>query len=472
MGGRMNQTLHEARDASIRPTDRCGGAPTARMVWFCLPRSLNLEDFLDAHLDDARYFIDLILRKGTRRKRHKYISLQAKFLRRIMHNRTYKTIIDALLKGGVIERRPYIVRRMSFGYRLTARYATDRHVRVLATDRRLLRQLAKWHAEDEANRQARMKPVHHALARHQERLSIDRDEADRILDLLPPASNHFDCQGIQIRDIENREFRLSVGRYGRVSNSITNLKREIRGALCVDGKKLVGVDISCAQPSFLAKLATEAARSTKNGEAKPTSENRGEISTTETGTARRRNETEATELVERTKEKEKGIYDAQIPDDLREFSLLTQNGKLYESLGQHLLERGLAMPREKLKRKFLCDVLAKRWANERGSEYPSVVEDIFGCRFPSVYRFVREFNAHGMHHARLIRELQRQESSFVIETVAADLVVSHPDLFIITVHDAVFTVPEGVSVVQQAFERAFAKIDFRMTLKVSACGEG
>jgi hypothetical protein len=306
-----------------------------------------------------------------------------------------------------------------------------------------------------------MKPVHHALARHQERLTICSDEAGLILASLPAQKNRFDHQGILVGNIATRDFRFSVGRYGRVSNSITNLKRELRGALRVDGKSLEGVDISCAQPAFLAKLAAEAAASNTEQ-----ARNKGMNNNGMNNEATRNKEGRGGST------KKKGIYGAPISDDLREYSLATESGKLYDVLATLLAERGIVMSREALKKKFLCDVLAKRWANERGDEYPSDVEDVFRDRFPGVYRFVREFNVHGRHHANLIRELQRQESSFVIETVAADLCEHHPDLFIITLHDAIFTVPEGVPIVIEAFERGFAKIGFRMSLKQARADQG
>jgi hypothetical protein len=120
-----------------------------------------------------------------------------------------------------------------------------------------------------------------------------------------------------------------------------------------------------------------------------------------------------------------------------------------------------------LKKRFLADVLAKRKANRYGDEYQSNVEDTFRRLFPSVYQFIRDINRDGWEHATLIRRLQQEESKLVIETVAADLVVRHPEVFVLTLHDAIFTTASGIPIVVGAFEAAFERIDFPMDLKVA-----
>jgi hypothetical protein len=119
-----------------------------------------------------------------------------------------------------------------------------------------------------------------------------------------------------------------------------------------------------------------------------------------------------------------------------------------------------------VKKRFLSDVVAKRKANRHGAEYPSVVEDTFREFFPTVYRFIRGVNGNGWQHANLIRLLQQEESKLVIETVAANLTTRHPELFILTLHDAIFTKPSGIPVVVGEFQAAFEQNGFEMTLSV------
>ena len=123
--------------------------------------------------------------------------------------------------------------------------------------------------------------------------------------------------------------------------------------------------------------------------------------------------------------------------------------------------------RDVLKRKFLSDVIAKRKANRYGTEYYSIVEEVFRGRFPTVYRFIRKFNHDGWEHENLIRELQRAESEIVIEGVCKDLVERHPRAFFITLHDSIFCVESDLPKVEAGFQREFERIGFSMSLKTA-----
>ena len=116
--------------------------------------------------------------------------------------------------------------------------------------------------------------------------------------------------------------------------------------------------------------------------------------------------------------------------------------------------------REDVKQRFIADVLAKR------GNYPSAVEDAFREHFPTVYRFIRIVNKDGSEHANLIRLLQRAESDLVIHTVAADLAVRRPEMFILTLHDSIFATARDIPFVVEAFEDAFKRNCFSMTLKL------
>ena len=56
---------------------------------------------------------------------------------------------------------------------------------------------------------------------------------------------------IGVEQIRSRDFRISVDPYGRLHTNLTNLKREIRKHLRVDGQTLVNVDIGEAQPLLI-----------------------------------------------------------------------------------------------------------------------------------------------------------------------------------------------------------------------------
>ena len=112
------------------------------------------------------------------------------------------------------------------------------------------------------------------------------------------------------------------------------------------------------------------------------------------------------------------------------------------------------LDRESVKLGFLRDVLAKK------GRYPSVVENAFRLEFPAVYQFIRTVNRND--HGELIRRLQRLESWLVIEQVAPRLVGRVP---VVTLHDAIFSTRQSVSLVETGFREVFDAIGCRLALK-------
>lgn len=449
---------------------------------FVLPESFEPADVLktahDRLHDDARYLVSTILGKTARGHVDGLgiVRLHAAHLRRVMHFRFYHHVVEALLDSEAIERLPYAVGDHSYGYRLNKRFVADKHVRVPVTNPRLIARLKAFHTRADAERLLRMRPVHNALARQQNRLRIDGDRAREILDSLPAESNPFDVQGILVADIEQREFHCNVGRYGRLSNNVTSMKREVRKSLNVGGKRLSGVDLSCAQPALVAKIIRDKQQHKENETGRATGQR-------EAGAQKGRTpsgsiydvqgfvKNDALATVDRavsacSELRESQRHFLQI-GDFALYQHLTQTGTFYDYVLAELGVSSRDMPRDVLKRKFLADVLAKKKANARGAEYPSLVEVTFQRLFPTVYRFIREFNRDGWEHANLIRELQRQESNLVIETVAADLVTRYPTTFFLTLHDAIYSMADHLPKVERAFHRAFDQANFPMTIKVA-----
>ncbi|HEY4258641.1 MAG TPA: hypothetical protein VGM98_00715 [Schlesneria sp.] len=403
--------------------------------FFVLPESFEPSEFLktpelQCRFDDARYFVSLILTKLAQRVADDdgFVVLHAAFLKNIMRSTTYADVIEAVVDGGAVERsRYYVVGEKSYGFRLTERFIADKHVRLPVTDARLIRRLAVYHEQHEIERKARMKPVHLALDNLQHRLQIRGSEARQNLAKLPPDCNPFDVQGILIADIENHVFHSNVGSYGRMTNNISSLKRELRYFLCVNGQSLVCVDLSSAQPALLAKMIVD-----------------------EMSRQRTRNRQE------RTKQSK---YDSRFGEDVSSYQMLVQDGRFYDVMLGALPNAEIT--RNELKRRILQDVIAKK------GRYPSDVEDTFRQKFPSVFEFIQSTNQYGREHGNLIRLLQRAESELVIETVADDLVTRFPGVFFLTLHDAVYTTATHVCKVEQAFRRAFKKTGFQMQFKVS-----
>ena len=410
-----------------------------------IPESFDPREFLKSpelsgRMDDARYFVDLILTKLSREEDVEgCVHLAGKYLKKIMHQDTYKDVITALRDGGAIERSSYKVGGHSFGYRLTERFAKDKHVRVAVADRRLIRSLLRFYEAHAAKQQALIKPVHATLAQRQEQLSIHGDRAREFLS-RNPEFNKFDMQGILIAKIERRDFHTSVGKYGRVSNNITSLSKKVRRLLHVEGEPLGCCDLSCCQPALLARLY----------------ELRGKpLCSEEQGRKGAQLCNYDSSLGERIN------YDSSFGDsendDFVRYRSLAQRGQLYDFMMGEMPGKNIS--REEIKQRFVTDILAKK------GQYLSEVEKLFRELFPTVYEFVRATNKDGKERSNLIRELQREESKLVIETVAADLVTRFPGVFFLTLHDAIYSTAEHLPKIKEAFDRAFELTGFPMQLK-------
>ncbi len=277
-----------------------------------------------------------------------------------------------------------------------------------------------------------------------------------------------------MHDLAAQRLHFSVGKYGRVANSITNMARPIRPALQHTGQRLVTIDIRCCQPSLLGQLVLSAAR--RNTRHSEQDEGRTTDTTIYDSQKQPQNHPlepgvlEPGDVVANPCEPanlQSGGHAANLQtlggsDCLRNYSELTQSGELYD----YMLDRLDGMSRDELKQRLLADVFAKRKANRFGAEYPSPVEDCFRELFPEVYRFIRMVNKDGFEHCNLIRELQRAESDLVIGQVCESLRVRYPLMFVITLHDAIYTTEKNIPLVVQEFERAFDVNGFSMALKI------
>ena len=149
--------------------------------------------------------------------------------------------------------------------------------------------------------------------------------------------------------------------------------------------------------------------------------------------------------------------------NLEQYCSLTQSGEFYDFLVYEMS----GMTRSEIKKRFLCDVLAKRKASKAGAEYRSDIEDRFAALFPPVYRYIRATNKHGWEHANLIRQLQRAESDLVIGRVCEGLRLRHPKMFVLTLHDAIYSTEQNMTKIRAEFGRAFDETGYPMSLSLS-----
>lgn len=258
-------------------------------------------------------------------------------------------------------------------------------------------------------------PVHRMLADCLSKFEIDYAQLPEVLESLPLTTQVI-AEWNALRWTSGN-FYLVVGDAGRVHSSASNLKREVRSVLHVNGESTVEADVSCCQPVLLSALMRD-----------------------------------------------------RVPEsELNEFAALTQAGLLYNEIAAENNET-----RESVKKalvKWMCgpwfdaepyfdrkslDGLSDEsiLAKTRLHQSLIAVHAWFNRRFPGVCSYMRaektndayrqEFNTLKRRqngrttqpYAVIANRLQRLESQIIIENCCSSLFKQNPAMPILTAHDA------------------------------------
>jgi hypothetical protein len=464
-------------------------------VAFQVPIAANLEEIFDDELDRhyAARFLDLLHRKMITwdfdRFRPGYIRLMHKYLANLIPVRRLKRIITRLREHGVISvHGSYCPGRNSKGYRLNPGYIECRPYRC--THKEIIRRIRQQQEETEA----RFLPVHRHLKKYLRRVEFDQVWANAIIPTMEP-DNPDKVSVEEYRQIlrecckrlrDRRKSDIHVDKYGRVHTPITNLPKELRECLTIDGKPLVGLDIANSQPLFAGIVAM---RYQESRQVRHRMETRDFNTRTTPYVAQ-----EVKEMARRHEARQAnvGVGDARDrshkpgarqdsgdarsscimccargpnpmntdlsvvdqvdipPADLIEYLEVCQSGHLYE----HLVSNG--MDRDGVKREIFAAVYF-------GRLYRNELWTRFEAEFATVGRMLRRLKTpHYQHAARL---MQSYESTMMIAIICARILAERPELPIITIHDSILTVPEGVEYIRQVMLEEFGKLGITPILR-------
>jgi len=198
---------------------------------------------------------------------------------------------------------------------------------------------------------------------------------------------------------------ISSCKYGRVHTNITSLRGECRKHLEIDGQKLVEIDIVNSQPVFVAQLYKKA-RLADEG------------------------------------------YDGK-------FEALCASGEIYDYL---MAKVGLT-DRAQFKTELFKKVL---YANKYPAK-PGPLLRLFAAEFPHLFAFIHDQQEAGV--MKLACQMQKAESALMIAGVCGHFAQHHPEVPLITVHDAVLTTPQYVEMVKKQITKEFAIKGMTVTLK-------
>ncbi len=403
--------------------------------FFTLPSDFNAKDFLPhdlrRHSHNANYFVDSLRNRMILSGNCEPVTMYSPYLKRMMGD-NYASIVKSLIDGGAVDRsKSYKVGEQSYRYVLNERFIDSQFVSVPVTNKPMRKRIESRKAELAAIQTEWRLPVHESLARSQELNLRIHGHSSRDLLSRVPGRNPYDSQGRLVSRIEERDFRLTIGRTGRVYNNITSMLRELRKMLTINGHPLASVDIRCAQPALLGLLIQCV---TGNFRFPKTHNIRG-----------------------------RGSFCPSFPSlpsfcgqsSFSSYLSHVTDGSLYEHIGDRMQS---GMPRDDLKHRILVDVFGKR------GSYNSIVENAFSEAFPDVHSYIRKVNCDGQRPENMIRLLQRIESFVVIETVCARLFEVDANMPVVTLHDAIYATPDRIEFVEEVFDEIFTESGFKLSL--------
>jgi hypothetical protein len=274
------------------------------------------------------------------------------------------------------------------------------------------------------------------------------------------------CEGIRDGD-----WQWHVCDFGRVYNNVTGLKKSLRGHLRVDGKPLVSCDVRNSQPLLVGLLCQLAIQ--RGNEGFPSFHSldcrqlaqivsKMEIdqhfldSLSQQETGRRGGEDGDLQ------------YDVvfnislllhAVPDDLRRYVRLCEEGRLYDDLMDRL---GDDTPgRDAFKKQLFTQVFyGQNFVEGR-------LTRLFAEQYPTVWAIIRAIKR--PDYRRLSHHMLRAESSIVIGRAVRRC--AEEGIWAATIHDSIVTTPDHAEAVEGIMEGAFRSVGVRPTIKVTAFGQ-
>ncbi len=229
-------------------------------------------------------------------------------------------------------------------------------------------------------------------------VKVDLDLGESILKGLQ-VSGEMDWETLEremdkLQDIQNGDYHISRDRFGRVHSVFTNLSKKLREAVfTINGEPAVEIDIKSAQPALLYLILKE-----------------------EIGK-------EVDPLVQEALSEELAVYRKALEGDIYEF--------LREKINQKF---GLAWDRNKTKLRFIAFLYSMKRHGDK--KVRSAIEEHFPAILSILDLLKTKNELVTRKHSWLAQELQRRESTLVIDTVVPRIMILGKGYF--TVHDAIY----------------------------------
>jgi hypothetical protein len=371
--------------------------------------------------------------------------------------RAYYDVRDSLLGGGVIEcDGEYERGEKSLWYRLTASWIfepIDCATPITPEGTERLAEADRFRREHLIRPRP---PVIDHLERWVRSVQLDEDSADLAIGSITKPESRRRAERLAAVIAHGDPLAKSVGvcPYGRVHSVITRTNRVLRSALRLEGEQLAEIDINAAQPLILGAHAQQEERNKE--ERTREEESRREGKGKGGGTLSHTLPVFAPILRPNPND---GEHACDLPSDLVDYISVCSGGFYYETLADVLKRPCDSRAARKRVKKVSCWLImgetvrsSKDWVR-------------YSNRWPTVAALVERLKRDDYRHAAHF--LQRAESSLVILGACGDLLRDHPDIAVLSIHDALLTPARHVWDVALALRRPWESLGVKPSLKIT-----
>lgn len=425
---------------------------------------IQLKDEPYQHRDRLLYLVHLVSRHHKNGKHSDIFLNRCSELLRYMF-RSYKKYITYLLVHGVIETDNTYSnlkgkKKKCLGYKLTKQYRNSPIKKVIIFDEEIVKKITK-NTERATTKEAKEK--YQKLYENFISLDFDDKEVNSILNKIYGNTEQESINRAQqvnlLQKVRNNTGSFKGGRTGRLYTPISNLKKELRQGLRVEGKRLVELDIKASIPTILEILLS------KEG---------GKRFDRIIKKYRYRDKKE------KENEYQQGLLKGQLEDKERKtVSNIEPCGRepyMWANFGGLLNKEDVLRFRKDIRTGDIYDIYMKEYNEVLDKEMTrgqikmivlSIINspkyckgahrDLFKDMYPTVMRIINKLNGwfiiskNGVMNddvAPIAYITQEIESDFVLGMVCKRIVSDKPDLPIFTIHDAVYTIEEHVEYVE------------------------
>ncbi|MEI8234256.1 MAG: hypothetical protein WCH57_06180 [Verrucomicrobiota bacterium] len=323
-----------------------------------------------------------VTNKGLYKSDNDYVRVNSNIIGRFIRKNDVKRVKDDLFKMGIIETdNVRIYKKKSFGFRFTEQYRGQKVTTM------------KNPYPKQASSPELTKQTHAYLFKNLQTVTIEPAAYDFINDSYREDVKKYNCNLISSDFIAEKEWFFSTDKNtGRVFNNITNLGRDLRKFLRLDGQPVFEVDVANCQPLLL-----------------------------------------------------HSVYENKETAEAKRYLRLVESGKFYELLQTLTGEED----RSKIKKQFLTFLFSK----ERDlAKWALSIENEFAQQFPELTAIISAMRKRDKD--ALWKKLQTLEASIIIGKVVPKCEAL--GLKVLTIHDSLLTHEEDKKTVKSLIKKEFA----------------